>query len=102
MGRMNDIILYHHIFINKLGPIGIIFENTLLVLGLLIGLIVLKTLITMVLCRISGISNAVSLNTALVLGQAGEFGFVLFALAGGFGLLEAREATILSAVIALI
>jgi Kef-type K+ transport system membrane component KefB len=82
--------------------LGIIFENTLLVLGLLIGLIVLKTLITMVLCRISGISNAVSLNTALVLGQAGEFGFVLFALAGGFGLLEAREATILSAVIALI
>ena len=81
--------------------LGIIFENTLLVLGLLVGLIVLKTLITMVLCRISGVSTAVSLNTALVLGQAGEFGFVLFALAGGFGLLEAREATILSAVIAL-
>jgi CPA2 family monovalent cation:H+ antiporter-2 len=81
--------------------LGIIFENTLLVLGLLVGLIVLKTMITMVLCRISGVSTAVSLNTALVLGQAGEFGFVLFALAGGFGLLEAREATILSAVIAL-
>jgi len=40
-------------------------------------------------------------NTLLVLGQAGEFGFVLFALAGGFGLLEPREATILSAVIAI-
>ena len=48
--------------------LGIIFENTLLVLGLLVGLIVLKTLITMVLCRISGVSTAVSLNTALVLG----------------------------------
>tara|TARA_R110002072_G_scaffold35177_26_gene104426 strand:+ start:671 stop:2416 length:1746 start_codon:yes stop_codon:yes gene_type:complete len=81
--------------------LGIIFENTLLVLGLLAGLIVLKTAITLVLCRISGVSTAVSLNTALVLGQAGEFGFVLFALAGGFGLLEPREATILSAVIAL-
>lgn len=81
--------------------LGIIFENTLLVLGLLVGLIVFKTMVTMVLCRISGVSTAVSLNTALVLGQAGEFGFVLFALAGGFGLLEAREATILSAVIAL-
>jgi len=81
--------------------LGIIIENTLLVLGLLAGLIVLKTLITMVLCRISGVSIAMSLNTAMVLSQAGEFGFVLFALAGGFGLLEAREATILGAVIAL-
>jgi CPA2 family monovalent cation:H+ antiporter-2 len=81
--------------------LGIIFENTLLVLGLLVGLIVLKTAITMALCRISGVSTAISLNTALVLSQAGEFGFVLFALAGGFGLLETREATILSAVIAL-
>ena len=81
--------------------LGIIVENTLLVLGLLAGLIVLKTLITMVLCRISGVSIAMSLNTAMVLSQAGEFGFVLFALAGGFGLLEAREATILGAVIAL-
>lgn len=81
--------------------LNIIFENTLLVLGLLVGLIVLKTAITMVLCRISGVSAPISLNTALVLSQAGEFGFVLFALAGGFGLLEPREATILSAVIAL-
>ncbi|MFT5486188.1 MAG: CPA2 family monovalent cation:H+ antiporter-2 [Paracoccaceae bacterium] len=81
--------------------LGIIFENTLLVLGLLVGLIVLKTTITMVLCRISGVSSAISLNTALVLSQAGEFGFVLFALAGGFGLLEPRVATILAAVIAL-
>ena len=81
--------------------LGIIIENTLLVLGLLAGLIVLKTLITMVLCRISGVSIAMSLNTEMVLSQAGEFGFVLFALAGGFGLLEAREATILGGVIAL-
>lgn len=81
--------------------LGIIFENTLLVLGLLLGLIVLKTAITMVLCRITGVSSAISLNTALVLSQAGEFGFVLFALAGGFGLLEPREATILTAVIGL-
>ena len=79
----------------------IIAENTLLVLGLMVGLIVLKAAITAVLCRISGVSLANSVNTALVLGQAGEFGFVLFALAGGFGLLEPREATILSAVIAL-
>lgn len=81
--------------------LDIVFENTLLVLGLLVGLIALKTAITMALCRISGVSTAISLNTALVLSQAGEFGFVLFALAGGFGLLEVREATILSAVIAL-
>ena len=79
----------------------IIVENTLLVLGLVVALIALKTTITAVLCRISGVSLANSVNTGLVLGQAGEFGFVLFALAGGFGLLEVREATILSAVIAL-
>lgn len=79
----------------------IIFENALLVFALLVGLIVLKTAITMVLCRISGVSSAISLNTALVLSQAGEFGFVLFTLAGGFGLLEPREATILTGVIGL-
>lgn len=54
--------------------LGIIFENTLLVLGLLVGLIVLKTLITMALCRISGVSMSVSLNTALVRSQAGNSG----------------------------
>lgn len=81
--------------------LGIIFQNALLVLTLLVGLIVLKTAITMILCRISGVSSAISLNTALVLSQAGEFGFVLFALAGGFGLLEPREATILTGVIGL-
>lgn len=79
----------------------IIAENALLVSGLVVGLIVLKTAITAILCRLSGVSTAVSINTALVLGQAGEFGFVLFALAGGFGLLEPREATILAAVVAL-
>jgi CPA2 family monovalent cation:H+ antiporter-2 len=59
--------------------LGIIFENNLLVLGLLVGLIVLKTVITMALCQIIGVSMSVSLNTALVLRQAGEFGFVLLA-----------------------
>lgn len=72
--------------------LNIIVENTLLVLGLMVGLIALKATITAVMCRISGVSLANSINTALVLGQVGEF---------GFGLLEPREATILSAVIAL-
>lgn len=80
--------------------LDIIYDSTLLVLGLVVALILLKATITAILCRISGVSMANSINTALVLGQAGEFGFVLFSLAGGFGLLEAREATILSAAIA--
>lgn len=81
--------------------LSIIFHNTLLVLGLVVGLILLKTAILYVICRLNKVPAGMALNTALLLGQAGEFGFVLFTLAGGFGLLEPREATILSAVIAI-
>ena len=80
--------------------LDIIINNLLLVLGLVIGLIVLKSAIIFILCRLTGVTAGVSMHTALLLGQAGEFGFVLFALAGGFGLLEPSEATLFAAVIA--
>lgn len=80
--------------------LDIIADNLLLVLGLVVGLIILKSAIILILCRLTGVTAGVSMHTALMLGQAGEFGFVLFALAGGFGLLEPREATLFAAVIA--
>jgi CPA2 family monovalent cation:H+ antiporter-2 len=81
--------------------LGVIAENALLLLGMVVGLIALKTAIIFGLCRATGASNGVSVNTALVLGQAGEFGFVLFALAGEADLIQRRDATILAAAIAL-
>ncbi|MGB0631462.1 MAG: monovalent cation:proton antiporter-2 (CPA2) family protein, partial [Alphaproteobacteria bacterium] len=80
--------------------LDIIADNLLLVLGLVVGLIALKSAIILILCRLTGVTAGVGMHTALMLGQAGEFGFVLFALAGGFGLLEPREATLFAAVIA--
>ena len=81
--------------------LGVVAQNLLLVLGLMVGLIVLKTAILFAVCRLSGVPGGTAINTALVLGQAGEFGFVLFTLAGGFGLLQPRDATILGAMVAL-
>lgn len=75
-------------------------ESLFLVFGLVVGLIALKAAVIFVLCRLSKVPPETSANAALILGQAGEFGFALFALAAVYGLLEARDATILAAVIA--
>ncbi len=78
-----------------------IADSLLLVVGIVAGLIVVKGAVIFVLCRASKVPPETSANAALILGQAGEFGFALFALAAGYGLLEPRDATILAAVIAL-
>lgn len=56
-----------------------------LILGLAIGLLVLKGAVILVAARIMRISRAVALETALLLGPGGEFAFVLLggAIVGG-------------------
>ena len=81
--------------------LSVIAENALLLVVLVAALIALKTGVLFALCRMTGASAGVSINTALVLAQAGEFGFVLFAQAGEFKVIDARDATLLAAVVAL-
>jgi CPA2 family monovalent cation:H+ antiporter-2 len=69
----------------------------LIVVGLLLG----KTIITSVVCKIVGTPFTVSLRTGLALSQGGEFGFVIFGAALTLGLLSQNVAQVLMAVIAL-
>lgn len=55
------------------------------VLGLVAGIMVVKTIAIAAICRAFGFSAGFSLNQGLLLAQAGEFAFVLFALAMAVG-----------------
>lgn len=66
----------------------VIVNNALPVFAAVIGLIALKALIITMLCRAFGLSLAVSVETGLLLGQAGEFAFVVLGLAGQMALLD--------------
>lgn len=56
------------------------------------GLFVLKSCITAALCLLFGIPRNVSLEAGLLLGQGGEFAFVVVGLASGLGLLPGDTA----------
>lgn len=56
------------------------------------GLFALKSVITALLCLAFGIPRHISLEAGLLLGQGGEFAFVVVGLAGGLGLVPAETA----------
>ena len=80
---------------------GLFAQQGFLVLGLVSGLLVLKTGILWVLCRITGRSHSESVHVALLLAQAGEFGFILFGLASMLGLMEGEIYQLLLLTVAL-
>lgn len=66
------------------------FMNNLgLIVGIFVLVLVLKTIITYFVVRISS-SHVLSLKTALALSQVGEFSFVIFAVASMGGLLDKK------------
>ncbi|MCU7929439.1 MAG: monovalent cation:proton antiporter-2 (CPA2) family protein [Candidatus Thiodiazotropha sp. (ex Codakia rugifera)] len=67
---------------------GLLGQQGLLVAGLVGGLLLLKATILWALCRITGRANKESVQVALLLAQAGEFGFILFGLANMLGVLD--------------
>jgi monovalent cation:proton antiporter-2 (CPA2) family protein len=80
---------------------GLIVAQPVLLVGLVVGLMVLKALILMVIGRVFRLSwrEAGMLGTAL--SQGGEFAFVLLSLAAAIGALPGDLATLLTAVVAL-
>ena len=80
---------------------GLLGQQGLLVAGLVGGLLLLKAALLWGLCRITGRSNAESVQVALLLAQAGEFGFILFGLANILGLLDGELFQLLLVTIAL-
>ncbi len=66
--------------------LGILADKPLLLLGSVLGLLVLKAAILGGLGLIFGLGAAVSLEAALLLGQGGEFAFVVIGLAERTGI----------------
>jgi glutathione-regulated potassium-efflux system ancillary protein KefC len=67
--------------------VGLLLEHWPRILGLVVALIVLKSLVIFSLCRLFGLRTAAALRTALIMTQGGEFGFVLFAAASAAGVM---------------
>ncbi len=80
---------------------GLLGQQGLLVAGLVGGLLLLKAAFLWVLCRISGRPHSESVHVALLLAQAGEFGFILFGLANMLGVMDGELYQLLLLTIAL-
>lgn len=68
--------------------LSLLTHEPLLILGLTVGLMLLKAAIIFPLGRIYGLNNQHALSLALILPQGGEFAFVLFAIAVSAGVLD--------------
>jgi len=79
---------------------GVIWQHLQLILSLSLGLMALKALIILVLCRYLSIGTALSVQAALLLAQGGEFAFILFKLAGQHAFITPGSAEILTIVVA--
>lgn len=66
---------------------ALIFAKPLLILGIVLGLLAVKTLVLFVIGKVAGMSLNQNTLFALALSQGGEFAFVLFAFATGNGVL---------------
>ncbi len=80
---------------------GLLWEEFALIIGLTVGLMLLKGVVVYLLARLSGAKNDVSLQTATLLSQSGEFGFVLFGVAASSDVLDQDVSHLLTLVIAL-
>jgi monovalent cation:proton antiporter-2 (CPA2) family protein len=80
---------------------GLLIDNLANIIGLTIGLMLIKSFIVYWLARLSGTRHDVSTQAAILLSQSGEFGFVMFGFAAIAGVLEQQLAQTLTLVIAL-
>jgi monovalent cation:proton antiporter-2 (CPA2) family protein len=81
--------------------LGLIASRPLLVVGMAIAVIVIKSVILTLLARGFGNNWPRSVRLGLLLSQAGEFGFVLFAQAAGAQLIAPETASLFGAVVTL-
>ena len=80
---------------------GLLGRQGVLVAGLVLGLLLIKSVILWILCRIMGVSSPDATRVSLLLSQSGEFGFVLFGLAALSGVLSADIFHMLTLLVAL-
>ncbi len=87
--------------VGMLLDLRVIADQPLFVLGVAVGVIVTKTLVIAGLARIFGNDWPRSVRLGLLLSQAGEFGFVLFAQATTAALILPEAASLFGAVVTL-
>jgi Kef-type K+ transport system membrane component KefB/voltage-gated potassium channel Kch len=80
---------------------GLLGKQGMMIAGLVLGLLLIKTVILWVLCRLMGTGGPDATRVSLLLSQSGEFGFVLFGLATLNGILPANLFHILTLLVAL-
>jgi monovalent cation:proton antiporter-2 (CPA2) family protein len=80
---------------------GLLGSQSVLFAGLVLGLLLVKSVITWTLCRLMGIGSLDATRVSLLLSQSGEFGFVLFGLAAISGVLQEELFHILTLLVAL-
>ncbi len=81
--------------------LGVVLRHWSLAGGLVVTLIVGKAMILYALCRIFGLSRAISVRTGLMLSQGGEFGFILIGGAMAAGVLPIEIGQICLVVVSL-
>jgi monovalent cation:proton antiporter-2 (CPA2) family protein len=79
--------------------LGLVREKPLLIIGLTLGLMILKIGILWAIGRLSGLSHAASRGLAISLPSGGEFAFVLFGLAATLGIMNTETAELLVLVV---
>lgn len=80
---------------------GLLWDKLGIIIGLTLGLMFLKGAIVFGLARLSGARNDTSLQTAVLLSQSGEFGFVIFGVAAGSNVMDRDLSVMLTLVVAL-
>ncbi|MXP63803.1 potassium transporter [Roseomonas sp. M0104] len=81
--------------------LGVVAAQWPVLLAGVAGLVAVKVLATHWLARAFGHSPGTALRTALLLAQAGEFGFVLYSAAAAAGVMRPEQASLLVALVTL-
>jgi len=87
--------------VGMLLDLRVIAANPVRVIGVAVAVIVIKTVLITLLSRLFGCKWAVSARLGLLLSQAGEFGFVLFAMGATALLITPEAASLFGAVVTL-
>jgi monovalent cation:proton antiporter-2 (CPA2) family protein len=80
---------------------GLFKEQGLLIMGLVVALLTVKSVLLWGICRLGGLSFGNSVRVALLLSQSGEFAFVLLGLATVTGFMAGDLFQLLTLVVAL-
>ena len=81
--------------------VSVLLENWLAIIACVLLAMIVKAVIIYMACKLFASSHPVSLRTAGILSQHGEFGFVLFASATSIGILDLRTSSFLVAMVVL-